>query len=102
VRRVNTIYRSLNEERMYGGVQRDLAVYNAGFAAIAVLGLGWLWWLVPAIAAHFVMRNINKRDPKILQVYSRYARQGDRYDPWPRIDAKRGLRPRGFSRGMLC
>lgn len=102
MRRSNRIYRSLNEERMFGGVQRDLAIYNAIFAALAVLGLGWVWWLLPSAVAHFVMRNINRRDSRIMQVYRRYAQQADRYDPWPRTDSRRNARPAGFARGWLC
>ena len=102
-RRTNRIYRSLNEERTYGGVQKEVVLANAGFTALAIAGLNWWWVLLPAIGLHVVMRNINKNDPKIMQVYARYSRQATRYDPWPhRVSDPRRDRPTGFSRGMSC
>jgi type IV secretory pathway TrbD component len=101
--RRNTIYRSLNEERLYGGVQRMIVLGNLAITLITCVGLGWYWTVLPALAFHFVMRNINKNDPKIMQVYSRYAKQGMRYDPWPRRNQlKQTLRPAGFARGVMC
>jgi type IV secretory pathway TrbD component len=100
--RTRSIYRSLNEERMYGGVQKNLVLGNVAFVVLAVTGLGWWWFLVPSSLFHFLMRNINKRDPKVVQVYTRYAKQGTRYDPWPHQGQKVARRPVGFGRGQMC
>ena len=101
--RKNTIYAALNEVRMYGGVERNIVLLNAAVVVLAVVGLRWWWVLVPAIIFHFIMRNINKKDPMTMRIYLRYAQQGHRYDPRPhRLQEKTTQRPLGFSRGALC
>lgn len=88
---------------MYFGVERNIALFNAGFLVIAVAGLSWWWWLLPSTTFHFVMRGINKKDPLTLKVYGQYRHFGWRYDPWPHLEqSSKTLRPVGYMRGQLC
>jgi type IV secretory pathway TrbD component len=101
--RTNAIYRSLNEEKTYGGVQRGIALANAAVLMLSVVALSWWWVVAPCLLFHVLMRYANKKDPQMMQVYFKYSSQALRYDPWPRVSGSaKGLRPSGFSRGQLC
>lgn len=93
---------SLTEPRLLSGVAFNLFVINLG-VAIFMLTTFMLWqWLIVAVIAHYFFKNMTKNDPDALEVYTKYSKQGDRYEPWPLVDQQHNQRPIGFARGDIC
>ena len=102
VLRSTPVYRSLLEMKTIAGVEDRLAIFNATLALAVVMGTGLWYWLLAAIGFHLAMARLTRHDPWLRQVYIGYARQSDRYDPWPRPFLRHGRRPDGFGRDLLC
>ncbi|WP_019583740.1 VirB3 family type IV secretion system protein [Thioalkalivibrio sp. ALE16] len=93
---------SLIEGKRIAGVEANMVIANLTITAAAVMGLYWYWWLALAWLIHKFLRHIYSKDKDVRKVYLAYARQSDRYEPWPRINQKQAKRPKGWGRGMLC
>ena len=100
--RLTPLHRSLVEPQLIGGVERPLAIVNATLALVFVADLHFYFYLVVAVGLHLVLRRITRADPFTRKIYIKYNLQGDVYDPWPHARLRRGKRPAGFGRGMLC
>lgn len=87
---------------MIGGVESRVAIVNATLAAALAMGLGLWAWLPAAVAVHALAARATRRDPFARRVYAGYLRQGNHYDPWPRVGLTRAARPNGFGRDLLC
>lgn len=101
-RRKSKVHAALFEPKTIGGVEHSLAVMNGTLAVVFVIGLEFAAYIPVAVLAHALLAYVTKRDPRIRQIYRRYIRQGDRYDPWPHSKQRYNARPKGFGRGMLC
>ncbi|MCE2946758.1 MAG: VirB3 family type IV secretion system protein [bacterium] len=96
------VHRSLLEMKTIAGVEDRLAILNGTFALAVAMGAGLWYWVFPALLLHMVAARLGRHDPWLRQVYTGYALQSDRYDPWPRVGMRRGRRPDGFGRDLLC
>ncbi|MCA3070048.1 MAG: VirB3 family type IV secretion system protein [Rhodocyclaceae bacterium] len=102
VLRSTPVYRSLLERKTIAGVEDRMAIFNATLALAVVMGSGLWYWLLAAAAFHIAIARMTRHDPWLRQVYIGYARQADRYDPWPRAGLRQGQRPAGFGCDLLC
>jgi type IV secretory pathway TrbD component len=101
-RRATPLHQALVEPMLIAGVEKPFAIVNVTLA-ITLVGDLHLWgWLPIAVLAHLVLRHITRDDPFTRQIYVRYNRQPDSYDPWVHVRMRRGLRPAGYGRGMPC
>jgi type IV secretory pathway TrbD component len=100
--RCTPVHRSLLEMKTLAGVEDRLAILNATLALAVAMGTGLWYWLGPALVLHMVAARLTRHDPWLRQVYTGYVRQADTYDPWPRVGMRRGRRPHGFGRDLLC
>ncbi|MBC7779631.1 MAG: VirB3 family type IV secretion system protein [Proteobacteria bacterium] len=100
--RATVVRASLLEVKTIAGVEDRLAILNATFALAIVMGLGLWPYLMIALLLHLLAARLTRRDPYLRRIYVRFAQQGDRYDPWPRVAPKRARRPPGFGRTLLC
>jgi type IV secretory pathway TrbD component len=101
-RRCTPVHRSLLERKTLAGVEDRLAILNATLAAAVTMGTGLWYWLFVALAIHMGAARLTRHDPWLREVYTGFVRQADTYDPWPRIAMRRGRRPDGFGRDLLC
>ena len=100
--RRSRVHRSLIEPQLIAGVEKPFAVVNFTLAVVFVAELH-LWFYLPiGVGAHLVLRHLTRRDPFTRAAYIRYNRQADAYDPWPHARMRRGTRPPGWGRGVLC
>jgi type IV secretion system protein VirB3 len=99
------VFPALSRPSLVAGVDPKLLVVNYGFVLLVMLLFRDLRivavFAVLAAAAHVFLRGIFRKDPWLRPIYIRYMRQADRYDPYPEIEPRRGLRPIGFGRGTL-
>ena len=93
---------SFTEPRSLAGVAFKLFVINVAVAAFMLITFKLWQWLILSVIAHFFFKNMTKNDPDALEVYTRYSKQGDRYEPWPLVDQQYGQRPVGFARERVC
>jgi len=93
---------SLTQGKTIAGVEAQFVIANGTIAVAMVMGASQVYWIPVAWLIHQLLKKIYSVDPKIREVYIRYARQADRYDPWPRINQIHNRRPQGWGRGMLC
>ncbi|EQD76667.1 type IV secretory pathway VirB3 family protein [mine drainage metagenome] len=92
------LYPVLTEPLLWFGGERNLVALNLVLAVAFVAGAG-LWFLIPLFAGiHLWLVYLGRHEPCAREIYLRYARQGDVYDPWPHSDS-RAPRPFGFGRG---
>jgi type IV secretion system protein VirB3 len=96
------VHRSLLEMKTLAGVEDRLAILNATFALAITMGAGLWHWLFIAVFLHLLAARLTRHDPWLRQVYAGYVLQADAYDPWPRPGMRRGRRPDGFGRDLLC
>lgn len=93
---------SFTEPRLLAGVDFKLFTINVA-VAVFMLATFHLWqWLILTVIAHYFFKNMTKNDPDALEVYTKYSKQGDRYEPWPLVDQQHNQRPVGFARGDIC
>lgn len=100
--RMTPVRETLIEGKRIGGVEANMVIANLTITAAAVMGLYWYWWLILSWGLHKFLKHIYSKDRDVRRVYLAYARQADRYEPWPRINQRRMKRPIGWGRGMLC
>jgi type IV secretion system protein VirB3 len=96
VHRQSPVYRALTEPMLLFGVERPLAVINLTIALAFSMMEHWLWYIPFAIIIHLVLAYYGKKEPRLREVYMRYARQADRYDPWWHPDMHKRSRQSGF------
>jgi type IV secretion system protein TrbD len=101
-RRETQFERALIQPRLIMGVEWGFALVNGILAYNMVMNLKIWWFIAISVLIHMVLRFVSKRDPMMRQVYIRYNRQHDRYDPWPRVKQRYNHRPDGMGKGMLC
>jgi len=89
------------EIKTVGGVEKRMAIANGTMAAALTMGSEQPYFLGLAIAIHFFLMWLTKKDPFTILVYKRYAVMGDVYDPWPKRTMKRNARPAGFGKNIL-
>lgn len=103
--RDDRVFPALSRPPLLAGVDPKLLVVNYGFVLLGMLLFRDLRivavFAVLAVGVHLFLQGIFRRDPWMRMIYIRYMRQSDRYDPWPEIEPRRGLRPIGFGRGTL-
>jgi len=93
---------SLTQGKTIAGVEAQFIIANGTIAVAMVMGASQVYWIPVAWLLHQLLKKIYQADPNIRLVYIRYARQADRYDPWPRINQIHNHRPQGWGRYMLC
>ena len=92
----------LSEPRMLAGGEFRLVMANFAFGLV-VTGMMHVWqYLLVAAAFHLALMVVARNDPRAREIYLEYARQGDRYQPWPDPRRqRRNRRPAGFGRDLL-
>ncbi|NDU86596.1 MAG: hypothetical protein G3I09_00205 [Ferrovum sp.] len=100
--RLSPCYSCLWEPLLIAGVEKPFAIVNATLAIALVGDLHFYGWLGVALLIHGFLRHITADDPFMRQIYARYNRQADSYDPWPHAGSGRGKRPAGWGRGLVC
>jgi len=101
-RRATPMFRAFLVPKTLLGTDRRLTILNMTLGLSMVLGPGLWWWIGLTAVFQAVMRWMTERDPHLLAVYTRYEKEGDVYDPFPRAFARRNVRPEGFGRSTLC
>jgi type IV secretory pathway TrbD component len=101
-RRSTPVYLSLLEPKMLAGVEDRLAILNATLGLAVAMGTGLWPWMFATLALHLAMARASRHDAWVRQVYIVHVGNADRYDPWPRTGQRRGRRPHGFGRDLLC
>lgn len=100
--RETAVHKSLLEPKTMGGVEARLAILNGTMFAALTMGLESIIVLPIGVLTHMLLRKLTERDPHIMRIYAQYRVFGDVYDPWARRNQRTNLRPKGFSRGVLC
>jgi type IV secretory pathway TrbD component len=101
-RRSTPIHKSLHEVKSTWGAEFVPTIANVALLGVMVMGPRFYWWPVVTIAAQQVLKWLFSRDPQMSLVFSKYMREGDTYDPWPRPN-NRNKRPVGAGRDIpLC
>lgn len=99
------VFPTLSKPPLLAGVDPKLLVVNYGFVLLVMLLFRDLRIVavfgILAVGVHLFLQGIFRKDPWLRPIYIRYMRQADRYDPWPEIEPRRGLRPIGFGRDTL-
>lgn len=80
--RRNPVYRVLTEPILFVGVNKRIGIFNALITFAFVMVQGWIWYLPIGIGIHIVLRHYHKKEPLLLEIYTRFRRQGTYYDPW--------------------
>lgn len=101
-KRCTPVYRSLVEPLLIAGVEKPFAIVNATLAIALVGDLHLYGWIPLSVLAHMILRRITLDDPFTRQIYVKYNRQPESYDPWVHLRGRRGHRPEGFGRDMAC
>jgi hypothetical protein len=83
------------------GVDDWLFTFNLLQCMYITAATRWWGWVMLSFAFHFVLMMVTKLMPNLIGCYMKYSRQANRYDPYPNINQRRGLRPVGFGRGVL-
>ena len=101
LREPSTVYVGLTELPLVAGVELRLLMLNVGFGAFFLIAFKTPWFLPLSWIAHQAAKAMTRKDPYLRQMYIVYAAQADRYEPWPDIAPRRGLRLIGWGRGRL-
>jgi type IV secretory pathway VirB3-like protein len=83
------------------GVDDWLFTFNVLQCMYIGVATRWSGWLIVSVVFHFLLMLVTKLKPNLIDCYMKYSRQANRYDPYPSINQRRGLRPVGFGRGVL-
>ena len=100
--RTTTIHHCLLEVKSVGGAEFQPVVFNVTLALIMVIGPELMWWPVVAYFIHKLLQWMFGRDPHLSRIFTRYMKEGDFYDPWPRANQTQNKRPVGAGRDLLC
>lgn len=83
------VYQALLKPRLLLGARREFVAINGMITALVVLFslqaqiLTKIWPFAPApVLLHIFLVWLTHKDPMIIEIYRRYMKQGDRYDPW--------------------
>lgn len=98
-RRSSVVYQVLARPRLVAGADFTFEAINVCLAAIMCIIIHFWYWVVGAYIIHKVLQAIARNDPLSRVIFVTYSKQCDRYEPWPRENAVRGLRPANFGRG---
>lgn len=60
------------------------------------------WVLLTALPGYGSIWLASQRDPDLIDIYLKYCRQADYYEPRQQLLQKRNQRPLGFARKHLC
>ena len=100
--RASAVHKSLLEIKTIGGVEKKMALANGTIALALTMGTEQPAFLLVGVAVHFLLMWLTKKDPYTIDIYKKYTKYGDVYDPWPKRSSKRNQRPEGFGRNLLC
>ncbi len=98
-RRTSVVYQVLARPRLVAGADFNFAAVNVAIGAIVVVILHFWYWAIGVFVIHKVLQAIARNDPLSRVIFVTYGKQRDHYEPWPRENAVRGLRPSNFGRG---
>jgi len=93
-------YQALNRPKTIKGVDYQIVIslllIGVGLGLFSTAFLWFLFGYPVLIIVFIILKEANKKEPLLLNIYKRYMRQGDVYEPWPVLNPKRGFRPIGF------
>lgn len=98
-RRSSVVYQVLARPRLVAGADFTFEAVNVCLAAIVCIIIHFWWYLIGAYVVHKILQAIARNDPLARIIYVVYHKQSDHYDPWPRENVVRGLRPVNYGRG---
>lgn len=96
------IHGCLLEVKSAAGAEFVPTVANVTVALIMLMGPQLYWWVAVAYGMQKFTQWMFLRDPHLSQIFARYMREGDHYDPWPRAVQFVNKRPYGMGRDLLC
>lgn len=99
--RVTPIVKPLSTPPMVGGVDFKLAILIAVGSVMFALALKILYIPLIGYVLFFAFKQINKEDPKMVNVLQAYTKQGSVYEPFTMFKFRRYDRPNGFGRGII-
>jgi len=79
------------------GGDESLSMINLLLTFNMVMAMKVYGYLIVGIVVQMVLIFINKRDPFMKDIYMRYIKLGNRYDPWMRKKYHRNRRFSEFS-----
>ncbi len=92
----------LSEVRLLAGGEFKLVMANFAFGVVVVVMMHVWEYLLVAAVLHLALMIVARSDARAREIYLEYARQGDRYVPWPDPQRqRRNRRPAGFARKDL-
>lgn len=100
--RSTVVHKSLLELQLIAGVEKQLVILNGSMGLAISIALNNLWYIPVGMLLHMFLAWGARKDPDFRKIYIRYSLLANIYDPWPRVSSKTNLRPKGFSRGLLC
>ena len=100
--RSTPLHQCLLETKSVAGAEFQPVVLNITVALMLVIGPGLIWWIGVAYVVHKFLQWMFRRDPHLSRIFTRYMKEGDLYDPWPRPSQFLNRRLIGAGRDLLC
>ncbi|ABD71948.1 hypothetical protein Rfer_4261 (plasmid) [Rhodoferax ferrireducens T118] len=100
--RATPIYQCLLEVKSVAGAEFQPVVINVTMGLVMVIGPGLTWWLAVTYFGHKLLQWMFGRDPHLSRIFTKYMKEGDFYDPWPKPSQHMNKRPFGAGRDLLC
>lgn len=100
--RTTPVHSCLLEVKSAGGAEFVPVVANITIGLVMVMGPNLMWWPAVTYFVHKMLQWMFIRDPHLSQIFARYMKEGDLYDPWVRSNQYQNKRPIGAGRDLLC
>ncbi|WP_321943722.1 VirB3 family type IV secretion system protein [Paraburkholderia tropica] len=94
--------KELIESRLTLGIDRRFLVMIVMLPFMLSETLHSYWFLVAILPGWTTVWFATRDDVNSMDIYLKYRRQGDVYEPRQVLPQRRNLRPDGFARGQLC
>lgn len=100
--RTTAVHQCLLEVKSMGGAEFQPVILNITLGLVMLIGPAMVWWVVVTYFIHKFLQWMFVRDPHLSRIFTRYMKEGDLYDPWPRANQTVNKRPVGAGRDLLC
>lgn len=100
--RSTKIHHCLLEVKSVAGAEFQPVVLNVTLCLALLMGPNILWWPIPAYFIHKFLQWMFFKDPHLSRIFTKYLKEGDLYDPWPKPSQFVNKRPVGAGRDLLC
>jgi type IV secretory pathway TrbD component len=100
--RTTTVHACLLEVKSAAGAEFAPTVANLTVCLVMLIGPNLFWWPLVSYFLQKLLQWMFRKDPHLSLIFTRYMREGDHYDPWPRANQYVNKRPFGAGRDLLC